>query len=55
MRRGNCRSSGPAVCAILLSFILLTASILSGQELPFTHYTQESEVAPLPSADVRSI
>lgn len=40
----------------LVALVLLFVPIaVSSQELPFTHYTQENEVNPLPSADVRSV
>src|SRR5437867_10675056 len=42
--------------AFVLAFLgLLTSRAGFAQELPFTHYTPESEVNPLPSADVRSV
>ena len=41
---------------ILFLMILLLVSIFAhGQELPFTHYTKDNELNPLPSADVRTI
>jgi signal transduction histidine kinase/ligand-binding sensor domain-containing protein len=40
---------------LFISCFLLLGPFLFGQELPFTHYTPESEVNPLPSAEVHSI
>jgi sugar lactone lactonase YvrE len=42
------------IAVITFCFFLLAGSA-AAQEPPFTHYTPESELAPLPSADVRSI
>jgi signal transduction histidine kinase/ligand-binding sensor domain-containing protein len=39
--------------AVTLSMILCVT--IHAQELPLTHYTQDNEVVPLPSADVRSV
>ncbi|MBI1807743.1 MAG: hypothetical protein HYR76_11905 [Ignavibacteria bacterium] len=40
---------------ILGAIILFMTGSSISQELPFTHYTPESEVNPLPSADVRTL
>src|SRR5437867_5058694 len=39
----------------LLALLLLSCTFAFPQELPFTHYTTESEINPLPSADVRCV
>lgn len=44
-----------AAAVLCLLPLLLFAGAAFAQELPFTNYTQESELNPLPSADVRSI
>jgi len=41
--------------AMTAAALLLGSSLTFSQELPFTHYTQDNEVNPLPSADVRTL
>ncbi len=44
------------ICSLaLLLCVVLSVSVSFCQELPFTQYTPENEINPLPSADVRSI
>ena len=44
-----------AVCTLSLVLSMLIASSAFGQELPFVHYTVDSELNPLPSAAVNEI
>ena len=45
----------PRSVAQLVGFLLFAAAIGFSQELPFTHYTKENEVNPLPSAEIHSM
>lgn len=38
-----------------VTILFLSSSFAFGQELPFTHYTQDNEVVSLPSADIRTV
>ncbi len=40
---------------LIVPALLLLPALSCAQELPFTYYTSESEVNPLPSSDVRSV
>ena len=40
---------------LLAGFLSFVSAIGFSQELPFTHYTKESEVNPLPSAEIHSM